>query len=237
MELLEKILAERPAFHRSETEVQRDFDPAESYLSRQTAAQLTQQKRACYGIEQAVALFLWNEVEPGSHTLETGAGISTLIFAMRGATHQAITPNEPETEAIRQYAAGKNISFDKVKFVIESSDSYLPKAELPPLDLIFLDGKHAFPWPIIDWFYTAERLKEGGLMVLDDTDMPPVKVLTDFLQADTRWETVQTFNRTITFRKIDENIHDVAWHMQPWVTRHYNKSFLSRFKKKVKRLF
>ena len=237
MELLKKILAERPAFHRSETEVQRSFDPAESYLSRQAATKLTQQKQACYGIERKVALFLWDEVAAGNHTLETGAGISTLIFAMRGATHQAITPNKPETEAIRRYAAGKNIPFEKVKFVIESSDSYLPKAELPPLDLVFLDGKHAFPWPIVDWFYTADRLKKGGLMVLDDTDMPPVKVLADFLQVDTRWQIVRSFDRTIAFRKMDKNVHDVAWHMQPWVTRHYNKSLLSRLKKKVKRLF
>lgn len=237
MDVLETILAERPAFHRSETEVQRDFDPEESFLSRQAAAQLMQQERACYGISNEVAYFLRDQVTAGSRTLETGAGISTLIFAMQGATHQSITPNEPETEAIRQYAAGKQIAFDQVSFVIQSSDAYLPQAAIDQLDLVFLDGKHAFPWPIVDWFYTADRLKKDGLMVLDDTDMPPVKVLVDFLKLDTRWEVTQTFDRTIAFRKTSDTVHDVAWHMQPWVTRHYNKSLLERIKRKVKRLF
>ncbi len=236
MDLLETILAERPAFHRSETEIQRDFDPAESFLSPQAAAQLMQQEHACYGIANEVAYFLRDQVDATSRTLETGAGISTLIFAMQSATHRAITPNEPETEAIRRYAANKNINFDKVSFVIQSSDAYLPQAAIDPLDLVFLDGKHAFPWPIVDWFYTADRLRKGGLMVLDDTDMPPVKVLVDFLKLDTRWELAQTFHRTIAFRKTSDRVHDVAWHMQPWVTRHYNKSLLEKIKRKVKRL-
>jgi hypothetical protein len=60
----------------------------------------------------------------------------------------------------------------------------LPRCQLANLDLILLDGKHAFPWPVVDWFYTADRLKQGGLMIIDDAQMRSVGVLRDFMAAD-----------------------------------------------------
>jgi predicted O-methyltransferase YrrM len=171
-----------------------------------------------------MARFIYASVSEQSKTLETGAGLSTLVFALKMSTHIAITPNANEVEAIREYASKNQISLSRVDFVIEPSDSYLPRCARHDLDLVLIDGKHAFPWPIVDWYYTAEMLREGGTLILDDAELASVALLKDFMNEDPHWELLQCFGRHATaFRKRSKSIRDVSWHMQPFVTKRYGR--------------
>ena len=125
-----------------------------------------------------------------------------------------------------------------VRFVAEPSDRYLPACDVNSLDLVLLDGKHAFPWPIIDWFYTADRLKVGGLMILDDTQLRPVRVLADFLMADVdRWRLEgKPGGRTSIFRKLTGPVHDATWKMHPWTVGWRPDSFTTSLRTRVRRL-
>jgi hypothetical protein len=154
------------------------------------------------------------------HTLETGSGISTLVFALGGVQHTAVSPDPEEHAELRAYAGSVGVDLTRVNLVPEPSDRYLPACGLNGLDVVFLDGKHAFPWPIIDWFYTADRLKLGGLMILDDTQLRPVRVLEDFLIADVdRWRFEgKPGGRTSIFRKLAHPVHDTTWKMHPWTS-------------------
>lgn len=217
MDKLQQIINERPGFHRGETEIDRAFDPSESLLPREAAAKLTSAGLTCYGIGPEVLSFIADSISEGSRTLETGAGCSTLVFAIRGSDHIAVTPSRPEIALIIQYAAQREIPLGKVRFVPESSDRYLPRCAAEGLDLVLLDGKHAFPWPIIDWFFTADRLRKGGVMVIDDVQMRSVAILAEFMGVDPGWQLIRDFSgKTMAFRKIRDSIHDVAWHMQPY---------------------
>jgi hypothetical protein len=70
---------------------------------------------------------------------------------------------------------------------------------------------------MVDWFYTADRLRRDGLMLLDDIQMRSVSVLVDFMHSDSGWEFCQEFSgKTAMFRKTKDRVLDVAWHMQPW---------------------
>jgi hypothetical protein len=236
MDKLQTIINERPGFHRGETEIDRPFTHGESLLSSRTIEKLVNTELTCYGIGKDVLSFIAENIHKGSMTMETGAGCSTLIFALRGSTHIAITPSLPEINLITRYAVLNDISLDTVKFVQESSDYFLPRCEGKGFDLILLDGKHAFPWPIIDWFFTADKLKLGGLMIIDDAEMRPVAVLADFMKADTGWEMVRNFSgKTIAFKKKREWIHDVAWHMQPYSVKSPFNRITNRLKKMVTR--
>ncbi|HUF92789.1 MAG TPA: class I SAM-dependent methyltransferase, partial [Candidatus Limnocylindria bacterium] len=124
---------------------------------------------ATWGISLRLARFLDAQLTPQSVTLETGAGLSTILFLRRGvARHISITPYGNELDAIRTYCAKVGIDTGPLQAVCAGSQHYLPSAALPPLDLVLIDGAHAFPAPFLDWFYTAEALKIGGLMVVDD---------------------------------------------------------------------
>lgn len=215
--ILERILQERPAFHRGETEVLRSFDPEESLLSRKTATDLSSDQFTCYGIGTDVMRFLADHLGEGSRSLETGAGCSTLVFALTGSTHVAVTPAESEALLIKDYAQKIGVAMDKVTFSLEVSETYLPRCEASDLDLVLIDGKHAFPWPIIDWFYTADRLKKGGVMLVDDVQMKPVWMLAEFLNADAGWKRISNLSgKTFAYEKLCDSALDVAWHMQAY---------------------
>jgi hypothetical protein len=217
MNQIKRLIAERPRFHQNETEVQRSFAPNESLLPAAVSAELSVTGLSDYGVGDDVLWFIAEHVGPESRTLETGAGSSTLAFACRCADHTAITPSADEIHRIEDYASERKIDLATVHFVHQPSEHYLPNCDHAELDLVLLDGKHAFPWPMVDWFYTADRLRRDGLMLLDDIQMRSVSVLVDFMHSDTGWEFCQEFSgKTAMFRKTKDRVLDVAWHMQPW---------------------
>jgi hypothetical protein len=226
-EQLEVILEDRPALHRPGTE----RDP-----TRWSVEGVRASDRTCFGISKPFARDLLGRITAGMHTLETGSGVSTLVFALGGAWHTAISPDADEHAELRAYAGSLGIDMTAVNLVPEPSDGYLPACDLSGLDVVFLDGKHAFPWPIVDWFYTADRLKVGGLMILDDTQLRPVRVLEDFLLADVdRWRFEgKPGGRTSIFRKLAHPVHDVTWKTHPWTVRWHPEPLWRRLVERVR---
>ena len=83
-----------------------------------------------------------------------------------------------------------------MRFHIGRSHEVLPELDVADLDLVLVDGAHGFPYPILDWWYLAARLKEGGRMLLDDAYLPGVASIVDYARASDAW----TFEAPISFR-------------------------------------
>ena len=141
-----------------------------------------------WGLAWPALRWLERELEAGMATLETGAGSSTLAFAAAGTEHIAVTPDASEEDRIRAQADRLGIDHSQVRFEIGPSHEVLPRLAARPLDLVLVDGAHGFPYPMLDWWFTAEHLKVGGRMLLDDAYMPPVAALVDALRAQPGWE-------------------------------------------------
>lgn len=173
-----------------------------------------------FGLAEDVLRWLCDVLPPGARTLETGAGLSTLAFALAGAEHVCITPAATESERLRDYAAEHGIALDRVRFETAPSERVLPMLDPGPLDLVLIDGSHSFPQPFIDWFYTHPHLKLGGLVVIDDTHVWTGRLLRDFLHAEPEWEVAEEwFGRAVAFRKIAPTDPDKLWLDQPLVAR------------------
>jgi methyltransferase family protein len=154
-----------------------------------------------WALDNNVARFLFHTISEGQQTLETGMGLSTVIFALRGSRHIAIAPEKAEVDQIKQFCLDHSISTDNVEFVVDMSDNALPKMDLPPLDLILIDGGHGFPVPYIDWRYTAPHLKTGGILIVDDCQIETGAVLRNFLRCEDVWTEERNFyGRTSVFR-------------------------------------
>ena len=152
-----------------------------------------------------VLVFIDANVTAESRTLETGAGVTTVLFAIKGCEHTCIVPFADEVERIQTYCRHHGISLERVVFEIDRSEHMLPRMKADPLDLVLIDGAHGFPMPLIDWYYTADRLNVGGFLVLDDTQLWSVHVLKQFLMREPEWRFVQDlWPRSATFAKVQE---------------------------------
>ena len=88
----------------------------------------------------------------------------------------------------------------------------LPRLEQTPLDLVLVDGAHGFPYPVLDWWFTAPRLRLGGRMLIDDAYMPPVAVLVDALRAQQGWIVEESVGyRTVVVRKKADTLPFWDW--------------------------
>ena len=176
-------------------------------------------KPANWSVADDVLRFIDKNLLPGMQTLETGSGQTTVVFALAGAHHTCISPSREEAERIRQYLARHGIE-DTIRFIHDSSDVALPAGEGLPdvLDFVLIDGAHRFPMAMIDWHYTQERLRVGGIVAVDDYPMPSVRMLHDFLMGEDEWQLMRAFMRTSFFQRVGETVN--VW---DWADQNINK--------------
>ena len=162
--------------------------------------------------------FMANHVRRGSRTLETGAGISTVLFAAWRCDHLAVVPDPSQAKAIQAYCVENGIDTDTLTFDLRPSEVALPdRADSGELDLVFIDGCHGFPLPIIDWFYGAGRLREKGVVVFDDVQLPQVSLLIQkFIEPDDRWEELKKTPKWRAYRRMSEGFLGEEWSNQPF---------------------
>lgn len=165
-----------------------------------------------WGLAWPALEWLEREVRPGMATLETGAGASTIVFAASGAVHEAVTADPAEETRIRAYCEDLGIPSGTVTFCAGPSHEVLPQLPERQLDLVLLDGAHGFPYPVLDWWYVAPRVRIGGVILLDDAYMPPVRALLDGLAGDPAWEREGSVGyRTAILRKRADSLPPFDW--------------------------
>jgi predicted O-methyltransferase YrrM len=170
------------------------------------------------GLIPEVLDFISGHIDRSAHTLETGCGVSTIVFALAGSRHICITPAEHEIQGVREYCLAENVLVDRISFYAGSSEKVLPALECEPLDLVLIDGRHGFPAPFIDFYYTASKLKIDGLLVIDDTWLWTGEVLKKVLLSESEWRLEADFApRTAVFRKLAEGTEAKEWTQQQFV--------------------
>jgi len=177
-----------------------------------------------YGVDARLIALLGKHVRPGNRTLETGSGISTIAFLLLGAEHRSVSPEPEEAVRIRTYCAEHGIDASSYTPLVGRSEDILPALpEEPALDVVFIDGDHAFCVPCIDWYYTTRLLKCGGVMIIDDIHLWSGKILADFLDQETVWEKLERTERFAAYRmRTDaEQVLGQWWGQQPIVQRSY----------------
>lgn len=181
--------------------------------------------------------YIFNNVSSDMNTLEIGAGHTTVILAIAGSNHVCINPSEDETKLIIDYCSKMSVG-NKLAFIHESSDRALTNSKSIPteLDFIFIDGAHRFPFPYIDFHYTESKLKPGGILGLDDIDIPSVKILHDFLCEEDEWQKTAQFSKTAFFKKMSHSKLVDDWQGQKFNTNtfyYHKKKFISFIKEKL----
>jgi predicted O-methyltransferase YrrM len=179
---------------------------------------------ANWSVAPDVLRFIHGSLKPSMRTLETGAGQTTVAFAIAGTFHVCITPDRAQAELIRSYCREHGIK-DTVTFIHESSDVALASGDGIPdiIDFVLIDGAHRFPFPILDWHFTGQRVPVDGIVAVDDYLMPSVRVLHDFLIGEDEWELVKMFQVTSFFRRKRETVSLSDWADQKINAAHVDK--------------
>ena len=173
-----------------------------------------------YQLSDQALNFIDQNVDRTSHTLETGAGISTVLFAMKEANHTCVVPDPELVGRIKDYCQRRSIPVERINFHIGKSEKILPDLETNELDLVLIDGEHAFPTPFIDWYYTTDKLRVGGMIIVDDTQLWTGQILKRFLLEEPEWNLMEEFSaRTAIFKKERAYSEKKWWGQQPYVVR------------------
>jgi predicted O-methyltransferase YrrM len=188
MNSVQELLASSPKFHR---------DSKGSPVSWQ--------------LDESALYYIDKHLENMSRTLETGAGVSTILFAMKATNHVCIVPDASQIDRITKFCEQNRLQTDRITFLPDKSENVLPKLGLSGLDLVLIDGRHAFPTPFIDWYYTTSMLRTGGLLIVDDVHLWTGRVLREYLLSELEWGLEHDFPRTSVFVKRHEVNQDKVW--------------------------
>ena len=167
-----------------------------------------------WSLDPSALEFLFEHVAPGARTLETGAGMSTVLFALKRAHHTCVTPAATEVARIRARCDAAGIPLDTIEFVVAPSERALPSLVRHDLDVVLIDGRHGFPAPMLDWYYTASMLRVGGLLLLDDTQLWTVRLVCDVLRREPEWRFDRALSKTAVFVKLAEHAEHKEWNAQ-----------------------
>jgi hypothetical protein len=171
-----------------------------------------------FRIDDTTCFELDRRLKPGLNTLETGAGLSTIIFAANGCQHTCVTPLKAEVDRIQDYCRSAQIDTSNVKFIVAASSDILHQLPRAAFDLVLIDGCHGFPAIFVDFYYAAKLLKIGGTLIIDDMHIYTCQLAARFIQSDPGWDVELKTKRVALAVKTADTI-DKEWISQPFVTR------------------
>jgi predicted O-methyltransferase YrrM len=147
------------------------------------------------------ALRDWVLWEKATRTVEIGFGygISALHICEgllensgRESRHVAIDPNQATrfSDCGLQFLDEAGVG-DMVELHAEDSQISLPRFldEARSFDFAFVDGNHRFERVFVDLFYLGHLVRRGGIIFLDDYQLPGVARAASFFTSNLGWTT------------------------------------------------
>jgi predicted O-methyltransferase YrrM len=147
-----------------------------------------------------------------SRTLEVGCayGLSSLHICgalSEGGHHTIVDPFQRSQWGGIGLANLQRAGFDRYTLIEQPSELALPKllSESQSFQLIFIDGWHTFDHTLLDAFYATRLLEVGGILMIDDGQMPAVRRVLRYLSNYPCYEVVgaSALPRSATRRALD----------------------------------
>jgi precorrin-6B methylase 2 len=157
---------------------------------------------------------------PFRSTAETGCGGSTIVLSHASDRHTTFAIDGKD-RTITELRKQSDLRTEKVTFVEGETKDTLPQYQFEgELDLVLLDGPHAYPLPQIEFSYLFPWIRLGGWLVVDDIQIPSVYEMFDFLRKESSVVLEDVVVRTAFFRRAGAVEHSPdGWALQG-INRH-----------------
>ena len=158
------------------------------------------------------ALRDWVVREGAVQTIEVGLGYGisalyicegSLVVGNEAAHHVAIDPYQDTRFAgLGLQLLDEAGVADLVEHHAEESQVVLPRllSEGRRFDLAFVDGNHRFDWVFVDLYFLGRLVCPGGVIFLDDYQLPSVRRATSFFVINLGWTHVFVSNPDVLHR-------------------------------------
>jgi hypothetical protein len=157
---------------------------------------------------------------------ETGCGKSTILLSNLSEHHTVFCLDD------QSYGRESSVNFfrccpltreDRIEVVFGPTQMTLPRyAHTNRYDFVLLDGPHGWPFPELEYYFFYPHIQQGGLLVLDDCQIPTIGRLADILAEDPMWRLEGFISTTGLFRRTDAPLFDPfddGWWKQPYNRR------------------
>jgi predicted O-methyltransferase YrrM len=178
-------------------------------------------------------------------TLEVGlasGSTAIAIIAAKPETHAALhTALDPHQTSNFKGLGVEHIAkiglSDRFRLIETSSHIALPKflSEGAKFDFVYIDGNHKVDFTLLEWFYSDQMLKVGGVIAFDDCQWPMVQTVLNFIEANRPYRIIKHNDRTWLAVKMSED-RSRWFEFSPFTvpSGHYYSSMIEKAREKAK---
>jgi Methyltransferase domain len=167
-----------------------------------------------------------------AHSAETGCGRTTLLLSHLSANHvvfaRDVRNNEnAQTNTLDRVMRSPLLNKDHMTLVEGPTQLTLPTYKFTHrLQLALIDGPHGYPFPDLEYYYFYPQLDPGGLLLVDDTDIPTIGRMFEIIKGDAMFDLVEKVDKMAFFRRTTSPVHDPL--SDGWWLQGYNKAFYEK---------
>lgn len=134
-------------------------------------------------------------------TAETGSGKSSLLFSHLAHRHLVFAMDDGNG-SVRRVQESPLLKPGVVEFIEGPTQKTVPAYDFSePLQMVMLDGPHGYPFHHLEYYYVYPHLAEGGVLIVDDIDIPSIYDMYRFLKRDDMFALIEVVHTTAFFRR------------------------------------
>ena len=172
-----------------------------------------------------------DHIGPITHSAETGCGITTLLFSHLSSNHIVFALDEGRSVSQTRGCALFNPR--NVTIVEGPSQATLPNYSFDhKVQIALIDGPHAYPFPDLEYYYLYPQIETGGLLLIDDIQIPSIGRMFDIIKASDMFDLLEVVSNMAIFRRSNAALIDPlsdSWWIQGYNRPHYEKITRDKF--------
>jgi hypothetical protein len=162
------------------------------------------------------------DIKEVRYSAETGSGKTTLLFSHLSQSHTVFAVDDGNS--ISRVKNSDLFNRTSVTYVEGPSQITLPRYKFTDeLQLVLIDGPHAYPFPDLEYYYFYPLIAEGGLLLIDDINIPSIRRMFEIVRLDDMFKLLEVVENTAFFRRTSAPVFDPLG--DDWPLQGFNREF------------